>query len=114
MCSQLKKPMTCRYLLSVRPDEYLFLKEEERTLLEQVRGSFNDTWRPRVKDITVTLKYNPNRRIVGMWLRRGEDEHLVVDESGLSEPELAFAQSLYSALEQKLTSIRLPLEDWVR
>jgi hypothetical protein len=85
------------------------LKRQEKDIVSSVIDSFNDEWKPKVQGINPTLKYNPSRGAIGIYL----GEQLVIDNEDLSEAERAVVQSLYSTLEKRLDRLRLPNEEWV-
>ncbi|MFA5020119.1 MAG: hypothetical protein WC533_03400 [Candidatus Pacearchaeota archaeon] len=102
------------YLLrQVKPEEFVELKKQEANLFFSVMDGFNDVWKPRVRGIITTFKYNPKRNAVGIYVERNGQPQLVVERQGLSEPEEAVVGSLYLALEQRLDRLRLPKEEWV-
>ncbi len=101
------------YLLrQVKPEEFAELKRQEADLVSSVMDGFNDVWKPKVKGIKTTFKYNPQRNVVGIYVERNGQQQLVVERQGLSEPEEAVVGSLYQALEQRLDRLRLPKEEW--
>src|SRR3989344_2975125 len=101
------------YLLrQVKPEEFAELKRQEADLVSSVMDGFNDVWKPKVKGIKTTFKYNSQRKVVGIYVERNEQPQLIVERQGLSEPEEAVVGSLYQALEQRLDRLRLPQEEW--
>jgi hypothetical protein len=100
-------------LRGVEPLEYRQIKERESELVDLTFEGFNDHWKPRVQDIEVLLKYNPQRRAVGIFLDKDGQKQLVIGRQGLNEEENVFVGSLYGTLERELDTIRLPNEEWV-
>jgi len=101
------------YLLrQVKPEEFAELKKQEADLVSSVMDGFNDVWKPKVKGIKTTFKYNPQRSVIGIYVERNGQPQLVVERQNLSESEEAVVGSLYSALEQRLDRLRLPQEEW--
>ena len=102
------------YLLEdVRPSEFRALKAKEGKILSEIVDSFNDEWKPRVKDIKATLKYNPKRNIIGIHLKINDRQCLIEGKEGLNEEEKTFVYSLYTDLMRKMSSLRLKREEWV-
>ena len=98
------------YLLrGVRPEEFRALKRKEKDIFSIVIEGFNDEWKPKVRGITPTIKYNLSRNAIGIYL----GDKLIIDDEDLDETERGFVQILYSALEKRLCRLRLPAEEWV-
>ncbi len=51
--------------------------------------------------------------MIGIYVKRDGQEKLAVESKGLSTVEDSVVASLHSALEQKLSYLRLPKEEWI-
>ncbi len=102
------------YLIhGVSPEEFNELKGQEAEIDAAVLSSLNDTWKPRVRGIKSTFKYNPNRRMIGIYIERSGQQQLVFDAGGLTEEEDAVVYGLHRELRQKIDRIQLPRETWL-
>ena len=100
-------------LINVMPEEFKQLKEQESDLVSKVKDKYNGAHKSEVKDLDATIKYNPKINFVGIFIKRGENQHLVIEKKELSEAEDSFVFKLYECLESRLKRIRLPKEKWV-
>ncbi|MBD3252920.1 hypothetical protein GF386_04265 [Candidatus Pacearchaeota archaeon] len=106
-------------LRNVDPSEYTKLKERESELVEIALRELVDGWRSSVENISVSLKYNPSREIVGIFLEGDGEEKLVMRAEDLSGGNSlvsildAFVSGFYGILERELEYLRLPFEDWI-
>ena len=96
----------------VKREEYQELKKQKEKIINSVMNGFNDHWKPKVKGIKTTFKYNSSRSMIGIYVIREGQQQLVVERQGLNEAEDAVVGSLYRILEQELDRIRLPKEEW--
>jgi nuclear transport factor 2 (NTF2) superfamily protein len=102
------------YLIgNVGSAEYEALQSEREGIIARVVEGFNDYWKPKVQGIETTFKYQPDKCTVGIWVKRRGDEHLAMDDEGLSEEEKAVVGSMYLRLHERLRKLRLPNETWV-
>ncbi len=102
------------YLLrEVKPEEFQELENRQADIISDVMDEFNDHWKPKVKDVRVSFKYNPQRNLVGIYINRNGQEGLIVERRSLTDEEEAVVGSLYGALEKNLDRLRLPKEEWV-
>ena len=110
------------YLITgVSPEEYKSLKSKEAEIVDECKTSFNEEWRPRIKDIKVSFKYNPALSAIGIFVER-ENEQILAERSSivfgnhqeLSINEGNMALSLRVDLEERLRRIRIQThQDWV-
>ena len=105
--------MDYKYIIKqILPEEYKALKREAPTIVRTAKEILNENDRPKIQDIIISFKYNPQRYTIGIFIKKGEQEQLVLDEQGLSEEENALTNSLRMTLEERLDRIRIPQENW--
>ena len=95
-------------LYDVKPDEYSLLKEKESKIIKEIKENFNDVWRPRVKDVNVSFKYNSSKNNVGIFI----DDKLILNSDGLDDKVDAVVGNLYHNLSDKLDELRLISGTW--
>ena len=113
--------MDAQYLLrGVGEDEYRALKKDEEAIVKELMGEFNEHWRPQVKDIEVTFRYNTNRRSIGIWYQIPDPKnenapsgwYLVLDPEDAPKNVDVVVGSLYRKLQQRLDKLKMFSEKW--
>jgi hypothetical protein len=98
---------------NVSLEEFRHLKAQESRLIEKLQGP--NVWSYHkaqlVKDIKTTLKYNPDRKMVGIYIEKNGQYQLAEKDSdgSLINDVAKYYQTL---LEEELT-LMIPKENWV-
>ena len=102
------------YLLrDVKPSEFKKLKAREKEIVSKAINGFNEEWKPKVKEVRATFKYNLERHMIGIHIEKNGGQYLIDTGKGLNEGEYAVVNSLYIDLIQKLNQLRLKGQKWV-
>ena len=97
----------------VTPEEFRTLKAKEQELLSKTKSSFNGVWSPKVRDINVSLEYNPKDNLLGFILERADKRYTVNDGFKLTPAEEALIGYLSLDLEARLKGMR-SLRSWTK
>ncbi len=88
-------------LQGVTLEEFKELKIQESALVNMIDQS-GDYF-----GIRVTLRYNPSMNAIGIFVKREDQQTLILGSHRLNEKEKTFVKDLYLNLEQRLYHLRL-------
>ena len=77
-------------------------------ILKNVRLSFNDEWRGKLKEVKPYLMYDESTESLGIYLNREGKDILIKNSHGLSEEEKTLIEHFYLAVERELTKLQGP------
>jgi|SRR3989344_961428 len=107
------------YTLPCTREEYDSLREKREELIRKNRDGFNDAWKPRVKGIEVTFRYNPSRAVLGIFVKNNGKYELADSESQAKTKPQTIAKSVISnglleIIKEELYKIKLKNSDeWI-
>ncbi|MEK6820543.1 MAG: hypothetical protein AABX71_02420, partial [Nanoarchaeota archaeon] len=90
---------------SVHPEEYDALKADA-DLSKLIAGTAKED------GVQLSFKYNLFRKAIGLFIKKADEERLVLDDEGLSDLEKRLMRLFRTAISSRLDKIRIPHEPW--
>lgn len=100
-------------IVGVNPEEYEELNLRRDEIMRAYSKRLNGGLKEKSGLVGITFKYNPERFMVGIWLKREGKDVLAMGSNELSKIEDGLVRSLYQTLEEVLERNRLLEEEWV-